>query len=293
MKSPYKKVIVYDLETGGFSSKFNSITEIAMVAIDLEDLQIVDTMSSMILPYIDLAHSESDPIKEAKAIIKATSIPDEETFVKTIQFAGEKTTLRSCDKVVEALTEFKKDMIPKYGILLDLEKQQQIRDEGYGDVIDLYFSYKYNHGALEATKISKELLLKEGVHYTETFKAVSKFIEKHTEGNSKPILAGHNILDFDNPFMEVLFGQNGADFYKSINKKIVDTLEEARIKWYELPNFQLGTCANEVGLTLKNAHRALPDTVANAEFYIELLKNLRGEGKGESRYVRKKLTFNF
>ena len=293
MQSPYKKIVVYDLETGGFSSKYQSITEIAMVVIDLENLQIVDKMSYMISPLIDLSQSEKDMKKEAKAIFKAVAMPDPETNIKTLTFNGSKVTLKTLDEMVEYLEEFWAEVVPKYGILLDWKAQKEIIDEEFDDVMNLYFDYKYNPQALEATKIPKELIIEEGIDYREVHKHVVEFLEKQTVGNSKPIIAGHNIKDFDNPFMDVFFKQCQDDFDKHINKKIIDTLEEARMKWYELPNYTLSTCANEVGLTLKNAHRALPDTIANAEFLVEVLKNLRGEGKGETKYVRRKYKFNF
>ena len=93
--------------------------------------------------------------------------------------------------------------------------------------------------------------------------------------------------------MEKLFEENGEDFFDCINEKIIDTLKEARIKWYELPGFNLGTCANEVGLTLKGAHRALPDTIVNAKFLVKMLKNLRGEGQGAKEYKKRKFKLQF
>lgn len=53
MISKFKRIVVYDLETGGLDSKKHPITEIALVAIDLESLEIVDEYSSLILPYYD------------------------------------------------------------------------------------------------------------------------------------------------------------------------------------------------------------------------------------------------
>jgi DNA polymerase III alpha subunit (gram-positive type) len=118
-------------------------------------------------------------------------------------------------------------------------------------------------------------------------------ITRHTVGNNKPILAGHNIKGFDNPFFEKLFISNKADIWKVVNKFMIDTLEWARIRWFEAPAFNLGVCANALGLTLKEAHRALPDTIANAKFLILLIQSMRGEGSQESTYERRKLKFNF
>lgn len=121
---------------------------------------------------------------------------------------------------------------------------------------------------------------------------VSEFIQKHTEGNSKPVLCGHNIKDFDNPFLEKFLKENKIDLWKLVNKKFVlDTIEMARLKYSELANFSLGTCANEVDLTLKEAHRALPDTRATANFAIKIIQLLRGMGSGTEVYVRRKYDF--
>ena len=73
MQSPYKKVIVYDLETGGLDYKVNAITEIAMVVIDLETLKVEDTFTTMIKPNFDLEFRNGDSLKEARAIFKLVS----------------------------------------------------------------------------------------------------------------------------------------------------------------------------------------------------------------------------
>lgn len=109
-----------------------------------------------------------------------------------------------------------------------------------------------------------------------------------------PILSGHNIKGFDNPFFARFFSNNSLKLENYINKtQMIDSLEWARMRWYELANYNLSVCANEVGLTLKEAHRALPDTIANAKFIIKLLQNLRGQGTQESTYKRRKFEFNF
>lgn len=46
--------VVLDVETGGFSFKKNPITEIAMVAVDYETLEILDKQQFYIKPYDDL-----------------------------------------------------------------------------------------------------------------------------------------------------------------------------------------------------------------------------------------------
>lgn len=207
MKSPIRKIIVYDLETGGLSSKLHALTEIALVAINTETLEIVEEWSSLIKPYS------------------------------------------------EELT--------------------------------------YTQDALEITKLTVDRIKEKGNEAAEVRKSIVEFIERHTEGSHKPVLAGHNIIKFDNPFFDKFMKEEKVDVFKLLSPDIQDTLKMAHLRWPELPNYSLGTCANEVGQTLVEAHRALPDTVANAKFLIKMLKNLRGEGSAETSYKRRKFNFNF
>lgn len=308
MQSPYKRVIVYDLETGGLNNKHNSITELAMVAIELENLTIIEEFSVMLRPRLDLSTREAEPLKEAKELFKMLKIKDPESNLNVLPFKGTQITLKNLDALVEDITLFY-EYLEEYGDIIELEQYLALEQHPvYKHIAKVYFDRCYNPMALEVTHISKDMLIEEGASYADAFKLVLAMIQRHTIGNSKPILAGHNIGSlprrivrgkekgpdgFDNPFMEKFFANNGEDFFDSINDKIVDTLKEARMRWYELSGYNLGICANEVGLTLKEAHRALPDTVANAKFYIKLLKNLRGEGSQETTYKRRKFDFNF
>ena len=88
--------------------------------------------------------------------------------------------------------------------------------------------------------------------------------------------------------------RGGFEFEKLFNQtQMIDTLEWSRLRWFEAPSYALGVCANAVGVELKDAHRALPDTEANAEFLIKMLKGLRGEGSQETKYEKRKFNMNF
>lgn len=294
MRSPYKRILVYDLETGGFSPKYNSITEFAGVAIDTETLEIVEEFSVMFKPYLDLSNREVEPIKQAKQIFKSIAQKDPETNIKTLQYNNRGITLKSLEPLINDLTEFYEEYLEENDDFITGEELEKLlNDDTYKEVVKVLFDFNYTPGAFEATHISKELLYKEGIEFGEAFKQIKDLIERHTIGNSKPIIAGHNIIKFDNPFMEKLFIQNSVIFKDRINILMIDTLDWARLKWFEMPSFALGVVANEVGLTLSEAHRALPDTIVNAKFLIKILKNLRGEGSQETKYVRKKFNFNF
>ena len=305
MESKYKRVVVYDIETGGLLSKYNSLTEIAMVAVDLESLEIIEEMSVVFVPHIDLSWI-GEPIKDAKILYKNLGVKDSESNIKTLQFKEHRITLKNIDPLVEAVSEFYIYIKGRYSFTrYDIE---ELENSEWKDIITIFYNNAYNPQALEVTGIDRALINKEGVSQAMAYDALKGMLERHTVGNVKPIIAGHNIGSltrrivkgkevgpdgFDNPFMEKLFKENNDDWFCSINDEIIDTIKWARLKWSELPNFSLGTCANEVGLTLKDAHRALPDTVANTHFLIKMFQHLRGEGSLKSRYKRKKYNFNF
>ena len=294
MESPYKKVIVYDLETGGLNYSHNAVTEIAMVAIDLETLKIEDRFSCIIKPTFDLDNRLMDSTKEARVIFKLVAERDPETKVASIMYKGKRLTIKDLEPIEQDLGLFDL-LIERKGTQFNSEQVALLEsDSKYGDIAKLYFDKTYNPQALSVTHMSKEMLLNEGIEQDQAIDLITAFIEKYTIGNAKPILAGHNIKKFDSPFLEKLLRRRGHDLYKITNETMtIDTLEWSRLRWFELPSYSLGVCVNASGLTLKEAHRALPDTEANAEFLIKMLKGLRGEGSSEVVYEKRKYNFNF
>lgn len=294
MQTPLKKIIVYDLETGGLLKEHNSITEIAMVAIDMETLSIIDEMSVMLKPRIDLSNRLEDSKDEAKALYKRLAKKDIDTGIKTLSYGKEKITLKNLEPLIEAVEKFADKINSEYKSgILTLEDIEYFEASDLKDIFAIYYENAYNSEAAEITKINRKMLVENGLEYNEAFKKCEKFIKQNTSGNNKPILSGHNIKGFDNDFFEKFFVDNKSDLKKLTNKLMLDTLEMARLKFWELSSYSLGVVSNEVGLTLKEAHRALPDTVANANFLIKLLKSLRGDGNESTKYVRKKYSLNY
>ena len=308
MRSKYNRAIVYDLETGGLSSTYNSITELAMVVVDLDSLEIIEEMSVVFQPRVNLNWiNKESPIKDAKIIYKNIGIEDEETKIKTLRYKGHAITLKNLEPLIEDIEVFYFMLEQEYPtLILNEDDLKDLEQTEFKDIALVFKTNCYNPQALAITGIPMTLLKREGVSYEEAFTQVKKIVDENTIGNSKPIIVGHNIGSlprrivrgkevgpdgFDNPFMEIFFRDNGDDWFYSINDDIVDTIKWARMKWMELPGFNLGIVSNEVGLTLKEAHRALPDTVANAKFYIKMMKHLRGEGSAKSKYKRKKYDF--
>jgi DNA polymerase III alpha subunit (gram-positive type) len=293
MKSPYQRAIVFDTETGGLRNSFNSLTELAFVSVDMETLQTIDELEVMILPYLDLGSMEEESLKEAKAIYKYLSTKDEDTGKKVLNYKGEKLGIKQLLPLSQEIEEFKRLYLVDKTII-DYDELLTIENSRFKDLITLLFDKCYNPGAFEATGINRELLVKEGVHRDEAFKAIDAYFSSHTLGNSKPILCGHNIKKFDNPFMVKFFGLYKKDFYDYIcPTQTIDTLEWARLKWFSMSSYALGVVANEVGVTLKDAHRAINDTRGNAKFFIKMISHLRGEGAQKSSYKRRKFKMDF
>lgn len=294
MQSPYKKVIVYDLETGGFDSEINQVTEVAMVVVDLESLKIEDKYTAIIKPQLELTGIHMDTKKEALAIFKAISEKDNDSKIPVINYKGKALSAKELDEVIEDIDDFAQ-LLSRKGTSFNAEAiKVLLGSTKYKDIAKLYFDKTYNPQALKVTHMSSEMLFEEGKEIDVVVEEIKALIDKFTIGNNKPILAGHNIKKFDNAFLEKLLRRKGYDLYHLINDtQMIDTLEWARLKWFDAASHALGVCCNAVGLTLKEAHRALPDTEANAQLLIKMLKGLRGQGSSETKYERRKFNFNF
>ena len=294
MESPYKKVIVYDLETGGLKKDINAITEIAMVVIDLETLKVEETFSTIIKPILDLESLEAESTREAKAIFKAVATKDVETKIPYIMYKGQRLTTKDLDPIIQDIDELEM-LIERKGTQYNYDQIVALENsEKYGDITKLYFDKTYNPEAMKVTHMTRDMLVNEGIDIAEAIEKVADIFKRYTLGNAKPILAGHNIKKFDNPFLEKFLLRGKYDLNKMIcETQIIDTLEWARLRWFDAPSFSLGVCVNAVGLTLKEAHRALPDTEANAQLLIKMLKGLRGEGQSEKKYEKRKFNFQF
>jgi len=298
MKTPIKRFLAYDLETGGFDFERNAILEFAGVAFENDTLEIIEEFSVTFRPYLDLSGVKPDFKKEAKLLYTKLGKKNESTNKKVLEYRGNQLTLRTLAPLIEDLENFYNNYLlarteAGEACFLTYEEYLELKKSDFGNIAEMYFNLAYSSEALEITHMSIELLLEEGLDRKEAFEKIKESVIKHTVGNSRPVIAGHNIIEFDNPFMKKLFEDNGYNFLKFVNNFVVDTLQWSRVRWLELPAFNLGSCANEIGLTLKEAHRALPDTIANAKFLIKMLKSLRGEGDQKSKYKRRKYKMNY
>jgi DNA polymerase III alpha subunit (gram-positive type) len=292
MQSPFKRIIVFDFETGGLKVKHNPVTEMAGVVLDLKTLEIVEKFSVMFLPRMDLCNFEESYPKEAKLVFTELAQKDLETGIKSLNYKGSIITLKTLDLLIKDIKEFREELILRKSFVIEYRDYLKYQNTRFKEISTIYLNRSYNPQALEITHISLDLMLKEGVSYEKGFALIDDLFTRHTIGNNKPIVAGHNIISFDMPFMDKIYFDNKKDFSKIISDYLIDTYDLVRMVWPELSSYSLGVCAHALGLTLKEAHRALPDTIANAKVLQVLLGNLRGHGSIEKTHVRKKFNFN-
>ncbi len=149
----------------------------------------------------------------------------------------------------------------------------------------------YDKGAEEASGISREMCAEQGVELATAFKGVTDFLKKAKQGGKLPVILGHNFLKFDAFFIENLFEFCKEDMNKYMQGAPEDTIKWARLAWPQSNNYKLGTCCDNAGVTLKDAHRALTDTIATAHLWIYFMKRLRGEGQITANSEASSVTF--
>ena len=135
--------------------------------------------------------------------------------------------------------------------------------------------------------------IENGRDQREVFEEFCDYLSKLSSGRNKPILCGHNILSFDQPFLHNWFALNKSDLSKFVNLDCsIDTMWWARLKWIESVNFKLGTCCENCGVELTDAHRAVTDTRANRDLIKDFIRSLRSDKKSEDKeYVRPRFQF--
>lgn len=207
MISPYKRIAVFDIETGGLNKAKHAITEIAVVMVDFPTLEIIGTWSSLIKPYRGVYYTQE---------------------------------------------------------------------------------------AADVSGISRDLLEEEGLPIEEVANNFLDFIDEYRDG-SKPILAGHNIDKFDIPFIEAqLLSKIGRKVGQTFNKEVTfDTMKMARAVWVESTDYRLPTCCANFNHLIEQAHRALPDTEANAKLLIDILNRMRGLGVTDNKRERLRVNYEF
>lgn len=170
----------------------------------------------------------------------------------------------------------------------------------YTSFIQPYADLGYDQAAFDATGINMDMV-NGGKPAKLVAKEVADFIKACGTGmNKKPVLCGHNIMKFDNPFLDFFLKFHKKDLWSLINKdNMIDTMWWSRMRMpFDQDDFGKhnlnDACARE-GIELIDAHRAMNDTAGNAQLLIAHLKHLRGAGESVSRTVNHQFreTFNF
>jgi len=152
---------------------------------------------------------------------------------------------------------------------------------------------EYSKGAEIASGISKQMVEEQGENLEEVFKKILLFFKDCKTDSRLPVIFGHNFIKFDSAFMVNMFEYFKTDITKYLNPEAEDTLKWSRFMWKESVNYKLGTCCQNAGITLQDAHRAMSDTQATAELFIYFMKNLRGENFNKKEIGTKKFRESF
>jgi len=140
----------------------------------------------------------------------------------------------------------------------------------------------YEPEAAQVSGISLDFLKENGLEMKDAFKDICKFLSFQKRGRNLPKIVGHNIKNFDLPFIEGLFEINDTDISQYFNGDVYDTMDWARDKWIE-GKFNLQAVCQRFGIEHVSAHRALPDTIVTAKVFIQFIKLLRAEQIAEKK----------
>lgn len=160
-------------------------------------------------------------------------------------------------------------------------------------IMSIYDNREITDGALNANGITREQIAK-GCDPKEATLEFFRYLGKLKKGNSKVVLVGQNLDDFDIPRIVDLMEYFGKDLTQVVNEKFtIDTMRWGHVKYPESTNYKLGTLCEMNGVELTNAHRAINDTRATKELVKTFIRSLRSEGKGEKEEVKFRKTFQF
>lgn len=161
-----------------------------------------------------------------------------------------------------------------------------------------YDNLTYEPGALKANGLSVAEVNKKGLTVEELVEKVIEFILIVNTNNSKaykPVFVAHN-AKFDFKFFNYIFKRQKQDVFKYIDEDIVDTVKLARMMFgTDIENHKLGTVCQKAGIDLSDAHRAMADTEATAEFLKLCINKMRSTGAiaGSKEEVVVKEKFQF
>ena len=172
-----------------------------------------------------------------------------------------------------------------------MDKELEVVEEYESGIIQPLEGREITEGALKANGLTREQLSKGKLPKTAIteFIAFLKSLSKKKDGL---ILCGHNIDNFDIPFLVNWFEAHNKNLGSYVNDKFtIDTMWWARVRWNESQNYKLGTCCTNAEISLVDAHRALNDTRANAKLVKYFIEHLRGKGVSDKKEERFRVKF--
>ena len=160
---------------------------------------------------------------------------------------------------------------------------------------------KYTKEALNVSNITLEMCETKGIEASVAAKQIVDVLKKAKlpSGGKKPILVGHNIDSFDIPILDFFLSSFKQDLSKVAETACtVDTKWWGRLAYPELSGYTLSDCLTKEGIDNAQSHRALGDTRANKELFVNMMKKLRGEaglfaGPDTKEKFRKNFRFQF
>lgn len=165
--------------------------------------------------------------------------------------------------------------------LITLDPVKLVKINEFETIIKPYNDLALTEGAekvhgLKLADLNKGMDIKKLVNF------LVLYFKDASHGNGelgKPIIIAHN-TPFDLGFIAYAFALEGLNLYDHINKNTVDTLMLAKMMWQGqttdgIDKINLGVCCERMGVTLKGAHGAMPDTVACMEIFIKFTQKLR------------------
>lgn len=135
-----------------------------------------------------------------------------------------------------------------------------------GEVVDEFHelinpTVPIEDGAYRVHGLSNLFLAEEGKEALEVFEKFHIFAQES-------ILVGHNIINFDLPFLNSDLSRCSL---QPLSNFAVDTLLMARTLLPQLPNHKLGTVALHFNVDPAGAHRAMVDVEMNKKVFLNML----------------------
>lgn len=182
--------------------------------------------------------------------------------------------------------------------LVTLDKNLKEIDR-YETYIKPYDDLVVDPDALKANGIKLRDVENSGISKKEAIKNLTTYFKKSSTGNHpsmRPIVVGHNI-PFDIGFMDELF-KNEKIKFKDLKQNIfIDTMGDATRSWPKINSLNLTACCEQAGISLINAHRAMPDVLATADlfryFNKKLIQTSSNKNDGEIQNGKSRQKFQF